>query len=292
MAYRVWRRESRKNEVENARVEQQAEMLSHIQRVEDFIWPMNGDDWLEKSNLFTDSPYVYQQFNDFRELIKRWQSSIALPIDQIVLILAQDLLTDPRELAVAHKLAVLLGTYQKAHPDWTLMQLTDELVVIARNERRFLGFSDGDYSFEPEIHKGKVVLSTMHKSKGLEWDRVYLMSVNNYDFPSGTASDSYIAERWFIRGSLNLQAEALAQLQALTSLDKNTTYREGDASIESRLDYARERLRLLYVGITRAKKELIITWNSGRHGDAKPAVALIELFSYQEKIGGVSHKLA
>jgi len=28
----------------------------------------------------------------------------------------------------------------------------------------------------------------------------------------------------------------------------------------------RERLRLLYVGITRARKELIITWNTGRTG--------------------------
>ena len=56
---------------------------------------------------------------------------------------------------------------------------------------------------------GKVVVSTMHKAKGLEWDRVYLMSVNNYDFPSLQAGDRYISERWFIRSSLNLEAEAL-----------------------------------------------------------------------------------
>jgi DNA helicase-2/ATP-dependent DNA helicase PcrA len=30
------------------------------------------------------------------------------------------------------------------------------------------------------------------------------------------------------------------------------------------LDYAAERLRLFYVGITRARRELIITWNTGR----------------------------
>ena len=53
----------------------------------------------------------------------------------------------------------------------------------------------------------------MHKAKGLEWDRVYLMSVNNYDFPSGQADDSYIAEKWFVRDQLNLEAEALAQLE-------------------------------------------------------------------------------
>ena len=42
----------------------------------------------------------------------------------------------------------------------------------------------------------------------------------------------------------------------------------------ARLDYIRERLRLLYVGITRARKELIITWNTGRHGELTSAVPL------------------
>ena len=41
------------------------------------------------------------------------------------------------------------------------------------------------------------------------------------------------------------------------------------------IDYVKERLRLLYVGITRAKRELIITWNSGRQGDATPSLAQV-----------------
>ena len=43
--------------------------------------------------------------------------------------------------------------------------------MIAKNERRFLGFSDDDLGFDPEQYKGKVVVSTMHKAKGLEWDQ-------------------------------------------------------------------------------------------------------------------------
>jgi len=38
----------------------------------------------------------------------------------------------------------------------------------------------------------------MHKAKGLEWERVYLMSVNNYDFPSGLPGDRYISEKWVL----------------------------------------------------------------------------------------------
>jgi DNA helicase-2/ATP-dependent DNA helicase PcrA len=108
------------------------------------------------------------------------------------------------------------------------------------------------------------------------------MSVNNYDFPTGSEYEQYIAERWFIRNQINLEAEALAQLQAVLKPGEYDWYREGDASQEARLDYARERLRLLYVGITRAKKELVITTNSGRRGEALPAVAFVELQTYWE----------
>ncbi len=172
---------------------------------------------------------------------------------------------------------MLLRQAGQDHPAWRLPELSDELGVIARNERRFLGFSDDDLGFDPERYKGKVVVATMHKAKGLEWDRVYLMSVNNYDFPSGGASDSYIAEKWFLRDHLNLEAEALAQLEAAFSTDEYSWYEEGRASQQARLDYVRERLRLLYVGITRAKRELVITWNSGRRGELTPAVPLIVL---------------
>jgi DNA helicase-2/ATP-dependent DNA helicase PcrA len=106
--------------------------------------------------------------------------------------------------------------------------------------------------------------------------------VNSYDFPSGSALDSYRGEPWFVRDNLNLTAEALGQLQALKGTQ--APYVEGEASRESRLDYVRERLRLLYVGITRAKRELIVTWNTGkREKDPKqPAVAFQALRAFWE----------
>jgi DNA helicase-2/ATP-dependent DNA helicase PcrA len=225
-------------------------------------------------------------------MVRRWQEAVLLPIDQIVLMLAQDLLTDAGELAVAYKLSVLLARAQDAHPDWRLHQLSDELAMIAKNERRFIGFSESDSGFEPDKHKGKVIISTMHKAKGLEWDRMYLMSVNNYDFPSGQAGDPYISEKYFIRDSLNIEAEALAQLNVLVSSDEYQWYQEGIATFAARNDYARERLRLLYVGVTRAKKELIITWNDGRRGEARPAIPLVALEAFQERSGENQHEPA
>ncbi len=231
------------------------------------------------------SEAVVAELNEFRVHVRRWLEAVTLPIDQLVLTLAQDIFTEAADLALAHKLALVLGKAADDHPEWRLPELTAELAVIAKNERRFIGFSADDSGFDPEQHRGKVVVTTMHKAKGLEWDRVYLMSVNNYDFPSDQANDRFISERWFLRNNLNLEAEALAQLTALTSSSEYDWYEEGAATRASRIDYVKERLRLFYVGITRAKKELIVTWNTGRQGDATPSLALSALMGWWESEG-------
>ena len=184
--------------------------------VENFVAPQNADDWLSAVRA-NEAEQVIQELNAFRVVIQRWLSAVTLPIDQLVLTLAQDVFTEASDLALAHKLALVLRGAADDHADWRLPELTAELAVIAKNERRFIGFSSDDSGFDPERHRGRVVVTTMHKAKGLEWDRVYLMSVNNYDFPSSMPNDRFISEKWFVRSGLDLTAEALAQLSALES---------------------------------------------------------------------------
>ena len=253
-------------------------LLKKIPHVEDYIAP-NHDDLL---NTLSEAEEVIEELRTFRVNVQRWLNAVTLPIDQLILTLAQDVFTAPADLALAHKLALVLRKAADDHHDWRLPELTAELTLIAKNERRFIGFSEDDSGFDPERHRGKVVVTTMHKAKGLEWDRVYMMSVNNYDFPSNMPGDTFISEKWFVRGKLNLEAESLAQLTALESTSAYDWYEEGAATMQSRLGYVKERLRLLYVGITRAKKDLIVTWNTGRKGDATPSLAFQELSRWWE----------
>ena len=274
-------------------IEQIPALLRKLTDVENFVAPLTAspsprgrgeglrDDWLS-AIAEAEPEQVVQELSAFRVNVQRWLNAVTLPIDQLVLTLAQDVFTQPADLALSHKLALVLRQVADDHPDWRLPELTAELAVIAKNERRFIGFSSDDSGFDPERHRGRVVVTTMHKAKGLEWDRVYLMSVNNYDFPSNMPNDRFISERWYIRSGLNLEAEALAQLTALEASSEYDWYEEGTATLRSRLDYVKERLRLFYVGITRAKRELIVTWNSGRQGDATPSLPLSELMGWWE----------
>ena len=280
--YKVWRRGDREDEDAWKQVEVTSRLLENCPRVEDFIWPRPGRDWLETIDSLALTAAIHESFLIFREYIRRWQGTILLPVNQIVLSIAQDLFDNPIDLAIAHKLALLLRQAENTNPGWRLPELAGELAIIARNERRFLGFSSDDTGFNPENYKGKVVVSTVHKAKGLEWDRVYLLSVNNYSYPSGLDYDQYIPERWFIRDSLNLEAEALSQLEAAFFPDPHDWYREGQATHQARMEYVRERLRLFYVGVTRAKKELVVTWNTGRRGNLGPSIPFLELQSFWE----------
>lgn len=275
-AFRAWRTQTSLDQPDLPAIQKAAAWLQKQVRVEDFLYPLLGSDWLTQAGDPLEAKIKDSLF-EFRRILQRWQSAALLPIDQLLLTLAQDIFSEPVDLALSHKLASMLRQSAQAHPNWRMAEFNQELREIASNQRRFLGFSDEDTGFDPDKHRGKVVVATMHKAKGLEWDRVYLMSVNNYDFPSDPLSDQFLPDKWYIRQRLNLEAETLAQLRALDSHDAYEWYEEGQGSWQARLDYIRERLRLFYVGITRAKKELIITWNTGRNGDLQPALAFLEV---------------
>jgi DNA helicase-2/ATP-dependent DNA helicase PcrA len=107
-----------------------------------------------------------------------------------------------------------------------------------------------------EPRKDKVTICTYHKSKGLEWDLVFLLNLTKYNFPS-RFTDSIRSECWYLKSTY---ANPNAVLNSL--VDKLIGKRiEGNYSINAKIDVINERIRLLYVGITRAKEHLIIMSN-------------------------------
>ena len=260
-----------------------------VPTIEQLLWPDDPGAQPVLPDLPEQFSWVLGELECFRDNVRRWLRLTDLPIDQLVLAISQDIFDTPADLALGHKVAVTLRTLASSHPDWRLTNFVEELQAINKNQRRFLGFDDDEAGYTPK--PGMVTIATMHAAKGLEWDRVYLLSVSNYDFPSAMVYDFYRDERWFVRQvaggggiRLNLGAELLAQLDYLVG--RLPMYREGEATQQARIEYACERLRLLYVGITRARRDVIVSWNMGRYAyrgagyENQPALPLVHLGHY------------
>jgi DNA helicase-2/ATP-dependent DNA helicase PcrA len=268
-AFRIWAGE----EAGSPEALAAANVLKKLKFVEQYVAPRDRD-WLYDAISKTEAPGPFDWLDRFRLAVGRWQQAVLLPIDQLLLTIGNDLFRDAAEIATAYSIAVYLRGYAELNPELRFAEYVAELGEVVRNNRKFTGLGEDDEQFDPTSYKGQAVVITHHKAKGLEWDRVYLTAVNNYDFPSLDAFDTFQGERYFARDSLNLGAEAFAQLKAIVH---GEDYYEGEATRQARMEYAAERLRLLYVGITRAREELTITWNKGVKNDlryAKPLAAL------------------
>ncbi len=262
-----------------------AQALGKLREPENFVFP-DQRDFLDNLSWLDGMERFRGLLQEFRADLQRWSRAGVLPVDELLLTIGNDVFDEPVDLALTHRLAVLLAKLANENPTWRLPDLAGELENIAQNKRRLLGFTEEStgYSARP----GVVTVATMHAAKGLEWDRVYLTAVNSFSFPSGLPDEQYRSERWYVRDNLNLAAEAEAQLRQLHmgTLDE---YVAGRATQQARMDLVAERLRLLYVGITRARRELIVTYNTGRQGEKKPlppALPFTVLAEYTESMQG------
>lgn len=203
-----------------------------------------------------------RQIEHLAHTAQKWVRASVLPVDQLVLTIAQDILAKENDLAIAHSLAVSLRRAAANNPSLQLKDMAEIVLDIAFNRQKFMSSALIEAGFEPL--PGVITVTTMHKAKGLEWDRVYLLGVDQQEFPHD-ADAGFRGQQWYLGGA-DPATIARKELERLASPLPNP---RADLEREARLEYIAERLRLLYVGITRAKRELIVSYAKERGG--KPA---------------------
>jgi DNA helicase-2/ATP-dependent DNA helicase PcrA len=95
--------------------------------------------------------------------------------------------------------------------------------------------------------------------------------------------DEYYSEKWIIKDRINFSAVALSKLTDIIYQDVDSPNIVVSPTQEARYKLSAERLRLLFVGITRARKELIMTWNSGQKGNLREAIPFKALYYFWER---------
>lgn len=248
-----------------------SKLIRTLENTEDYLYP-DKKDWIQNLEDEELNQNSLEMLKSFRQVMHRWHAAMILPMDQLVLVVAQDLVLENSEIAIIHKLSGFIKSLLENNPHWTDIDVLDELIGISKNNRGFATFSQKEDGFDPDNYKGKVIVATAHKSKGLEWDKVFLSSANNYDYPGGESNESYTSEKWFITNQRNLEAELLYDLESLRVEHSGGIMLRAYDKQDARNDVARERLRLFYVGITRAKKSLNISWNTGTRNNLRASL--------------------
>ena len=137
-AYQVWRRDWREVKERSVLIHDTSAWLRKVGNVEDYVNPNlafargeslrpsplaplpkdEGDVVAEAVIAEGEMEQVNAELNDFRVYVRRWLESVTLPIDQLVLTLAQDIFTEAADLALAHKLALVLRKAADDHTEW------------------------------------------------------------------------------------------------------------------------------------------------------------------------------
>lgn len=209
--------------------------------------------------------------------LSRWLAQSLLPADELLLRVAADLQLADDHLALAQTMAALVRQRLADRPEWRLAELAADLAALqpafafaARTLHERTGFSAAP---------GAVDLSTLHRAKGLEWDTVYVLSVTNREFPASL--DDCRGDLWFLQeDAANPAAVARAELQGLLAPTAAAPASAGEAAKRAVIC---ERLRLLYVAITRARANLLLS--AYRDGRRRPALALevLQAFIAEER---------
>jgi DNA helicase-2/ATP-dependent DNA helicase PcrA len=207
--------------------------------------------------------------------IQGWlEASMELPPDELVLFLAERIELTGKKLALAQNLALEFGRLLNENPAWRLDQLTAELPEIRDRLRQFAETLTEMEGFESR--PDQVTLSTLHKAKGMEWDTVFIGSLTSSHFQHDN-DDYFMGEKFYLNEEIkNPKASARAELEYILNEKK-----ERNADYKARQELIAERVRLLYVGITRACKNLFLSTHQKKgKWDKDPAFVFSSLDNF------------
>ena len=216
---------------------------------ERLLFPNWGEpDPLVKSDL---DPAYWGETHRLIRQIATWVKASRSPWADVLNLVSQTLYQMPEDLFVCHyvidQLDQILGDQPGA--DW--QDVANEMQAIREGRLNNLPAEILSFAAAP----GTITVCTLHRSKGLEWDQVFLTGLSAYEFP--VVPRDHAMGLSFLEDT-DMRAEAIAELKGIAAGMTGG----GSATERAFLELAGERLRLLYVGITRAKRRLIGTVSS------------------------------
>ncbi len=221
-------------------------------RVEELLYPASGEVDMRKVPDEVQKEINWEDFSQHLKTVRLMLEAKGVELGALVIFIADILDFDEEMAAIAQKIASDIRYMLLLNPEWGVKEVARELKSIKNSLNYFANIVYDRKGFEPA--PGEINLLTYHKSKGLEFDTVYLSGMTSSDFPA-VLSDRFLSDYWCLRpdyrNPVSVMKVEVDRLKGSGEVD--------DPGKMAKIEVIGERLRLLYVGITRAKENLLMT---------------------------------
>ena len=163
---------------------------------------------------------------------------------------------DEKRLLI-EKISYDLKKILKYNPKWSLLDLASNLKKAKNSEFSYMAKAVEEEGVLENKEKFKVTLSSYHRSKGMEWDFVYLAGVDNRTFPVHLNETNY-GQCYYLKKEYEYPQIFVEKEFEREFVDRNTEI----GVVNNKLEKIAENTRLLYVGITRAREYLMMSGNA------------------------------
>ncbi|MCA9966896.1 MAG: ATP-dependent helicase [Anaerolineales bacterium] len=258
-------------------------LLRSVHQPEALLFPWEAEDVVAALPAGVASEEELRHIDRFLHFLRPIFTLRPLPIDDLALALGDELFawgdSHEADLALAYQIATILRGWRETQPELRLPDLVAHLADVVAGRRRLPLTRPTDLGYEPQ--PGRITLTTQHSAKGLEWDVVFLLGIDGFWIPS-TLESPFLGVHDFLGGDPT--AEVVAQLRFV--MEGNAGLFNGRSATESaHIDVISERLRLLYVSLTRARRVLHIsrsraTRQRDRDREMEPATVLGVLYQF------------
>lgn len=220
--------------------------------VESLLYPQEGVTHTEELTESLSHTALWKRFLDIIPLLRDLLEKRKGALYEYVLYIGNFLQLDEKDKAMIEFIAAYIQYHCRNTPNITTREIAGRL----RDEKSkdFYLISETIYEsqgYEPS--PGSITVCTYHKAKGMEWDCVFLLDLTAYKFPDSVAKTTQ-GEIWYLK-------DAWRNPAVLGKADIETIFngvKEEEPVIKSKIAYIEERIRLLYVGITRAREHLFL----------------------------------
>lgn len=174
-------------------------------------------------------------------------------IDKLILFIGDSMIIEKEEKAIVDYLGFYVKYLVAENNNMNLQQIYN---LLSDRKNRVFSYIIEVVSeingYEPL--PGSITVCNYHKSKGLEWDCVFLLGMTEFNFPDNIYQ-KFQCDKWYLKEKYkNPESNIKAEIDFLLDGEVTKNYAK-----EIKENLIKEKIRLLYVGITRAKEMLILS---------------------------------